>query len=838
MKDINSSLGGGTYPAPDEDTPGTIKGITVRNKGLYGRRVGIYTNEPDLVVGSKLHAADYRHTSEVAEALDGYPTGKSVELSGMRTYHTIFSFKASAPFHVLSNKLKHKNTRMGSAIASGVLSATAYDPATSVNDFALGDFTLGRGFVARNHISLTLTIAGTNYNFALDTNKHPALLTADLNYQLANVNHNLRAYVAIARDGEISLNQSAIWTIHLAVPTAISVKVPRTNYNVELYDVAESDGSSGLGTFQGTHLNNALLKGLDVQRATMTEYDMTPLTDSQFATAPTVAQLVQDMKTWTNNYPNTADWSIMHILLATDFKVLKQDTRYKIALVEISPSYIDGDLHQLISANYVKGGARTPAEFLIVGRDGSANTYGTRLIDVERSVAQNRLVGLGEEKAEVLNDAKQYLPEKGGINGGGDTARIYASQIAIAVIAPANAFNHFTPLYRTTTEAVTLELNFKRDHVVQPPITLENDEFEWSKENDARVGVALTLDAAPNTVVDKIIANHTTGTIEEVLPTVVENNGKWEIEFRDGFSQRDLTYSQSSGHIDFRLEMTRKAPNNSAATKLNWTQRKDYSVILPDLLGQVELQSVPKFIIDLENNDLVVFTGLINLPDTAPEGTRQPLYYSSTGDFSAKVNGLSEPVAGGTFTKPTNFGQDAAGAFSFSISKSALSEFGPGIHTLEVQVDLDLLWNNSMRIVGEVQFQIIPLIEGVEDDVTFFTPEIFNTNTQQAINTNLRIVDLDTGEILAESNSLQDLITDAETRGLVDVDLIYGKPVGEPPTEISCEGSTEEVTLEMSGSFKLEVAGVDYGGPYTLEQLQAIALPLGIEISDGSLPPS
>ena len=42
----------------------------------------------------------------------------------------------------------------------------------------------------------------------------------------------------------------------------------------------------------------------------------------------------------------------------------------------------------------------------------------------------------------------------------------------------------------------------------------------------------------------------------------------------------------------------------------------------------------------------------------------------------------------------------------------------------------------------------------------------------------------------------------------------------------------------MSGSFKLEVAGVDYGGPYTLEQLQAIALPLGIEISDGSLPPS
>lgn len=832
MKDINSSLGGGTYPAPD-DTPGTIKGITVRNRGQYGRRVGIFTNEPNLVVGSKLHAGDYRHTPEEPETIiDGYQAGKTVELSGMRTYHTIFSFKASAPFHLLSTKLKHKNSRMGSAIANGILTAIAYDPATSVNDLNLGDFTLGRGFVARNHVSLTLNIAGTNHNFALDTNKHPALLTADLNYQLANVNHNLRAYVAIAKDGEFSLEQSAIWTIHLAVPTSASVKVPRTNYNVELYNPVNADGSTGLGTFQGTHLNNSLLKGLDVQRTTMTEYDMTPLADSQFATAPTVAQLVMGMKSWTNVYPNTPDWSIMHILLATDFKVLKQDTRYKIALVEISPSYVNGDLHQLISANYVKGGERTPAEFLIVGRDGDDQTYGTRLIDVERSVAQNRLVGLGEEQVQVLNDSLQYLPEKGGVNGGGDTERIFASQLAIAVVAPANAFNHTTPLYRDTTESVTLELNFKRDHVDQPPIVLEDDEFGWSKEDDDRIGVILTLDSIPNTVIDKIVATHTTGTIEEIIPDVVESNGKWEIEFRDGFSQRDLTYSQSSGHIDFRLEMTRGAANNSAATKLNWTERKGYSVILPEVLGEIELESVPKFIVDPENNDQVVFNGLIKLPDDAPVDSHQPLYYCSTGDFSAKVNGLEAPVQGGIFVKPTNFGQDAVGAFSFTITKSELSEFGPGIHTLEVQADLDLLWNSSYQLVGQVQFQIIPLIEGTEDDVTFFTPEIFDANTEQAVNTNLRIVDLDTGEVLAESTSLQGLIDDATTRDLVDVSLIYGKPEGEAPTEILCEGAEEEVTLEMTGSFKLEVGGIDYGGPYTIGELRSIALPLGIDISE------
>ena len=833
MKDINSSLGGGTYPAPD-DTAGTIKGITVRNRGVYGRRVGIFTNEPGLEVGAKLHAADYRHVPGVPDSLpDGYQAGATVELAGARNYHTIFTFQASAPFQVHANKRRYKNARMGSAVTEGLLAAVAYDPETAVNDFPLGDMSVNRNLVARNFVSFTLNIAGVNSQFVLDVNKHPALLTADFNHQLANVNHNLRGYVSVEVNGEFPLEQSANWKIHLAVPTIVSVKVPRTNYNVETFPEASALTVTGLAKFQATHLNNALLKGLDLTRTTKTEYDMTPIADADYATALTVSQLIADMSIWTEVYPSTPEWSIMHILQPSDFHVLKQDTRYKVALIEISPSYINGDLHQLKSVNYVKGGVRTPAELLVVGRSNLNGIYGSRLIDVEESLSQNRLVGLSGELISVDSDVDQYLPEKGSVNGGGDTARIYASRIAVAVIAPANVFNHYTPLYRTPTENVTVELNFTRDQVVKPGFFLVDDAYEWDKENDSRVPVAINLAAIPNTVIEKAIAAHSSGTIEELSPVVVESEGEWQVQFQDGFSQRSLTFGQTSGSIDFTLELKRTSVNGSAATNLRWQERKDYSVILPTVYGQMELQSVPQFVVDAENNDLVVFQGTLNLPEGAPVGTRNPLYYCSDVDFTANVNGQEAAVVSGVFAEPNNYGQDAPGLFSFTIAKSALSDFGPGLHTLNVSASLDLLWNDVATINGSVQFRILPLIEGTEDDVTFFTPEIYGADTSLALDTSFKVMDLDTGEVLAESTTLQGLKTDAETRGLVDVSMIYGNPLtsSAPPSEIQCTGATDTVSLEMSGNWLLEVDGIDQGGPYTLEQLRDIAVAHDIEIT-------
>lgn len=705
MKDINSSLGGGTYPAPD-DTPGIIKGITVRNRGVYGRRVGIFTTEPDLEVGAKLHAADYRHEPGVPDSIpDGYQTGKTVELAGVRNYHTIFTFKASAPFHVHANNRLYKNGRMSSAVAEGIASAIAYSPETAKSDFPLGDFTINRNLVARNYVSFTLDIDGVISQFVLDVNKHPALLTADLNHQLTNVNHNLRGYVSVESDGVFPLEQSASWKIHLAVPTTVSVKVPRTNYNVESFPEASALTVTGLAKFQATHLNNDLLNGLDITRTSKTEYDMAPIADAEYATALTVEQLVQNTMDWPDIYPDTADWSIMHNLLPSDFHVLKQDTRYKVALIEISPSYINGDLHQLKSVNYVSGEDRTPAELLVVGRSNINGIYGSRLIDLDESLSQNRLVGLSGELIAVDNDADQYLPEKGNVNGGRATARIYASRLAIAVIAPATNFNHFTPLYRSPAANVTVELNFTRDHVTKPGFVLVDDVYEWSKEVDARAPVALNLPVIPNAIVEKAIAVHATGTIEELNPVVVETNGEWQIQFQDGFSQRDLTFGQTSGSIDFALELKRTAANGSASTNLHWEEQKDYSVSLPTVHGQMELQSIPPVVVDPENNDLVIFQGVLNLPLTSPEGTRNPLYYCSNVDFTANVNDQEAAVASGVFVEPNNYGQDAPGLFSFSIAKSILSDLGPGLHTLNISASLDLLWNETATILGSVQFR-------------------------------------------------------------------------------------------------------------------------------------
>lgn len=825
MKDIKSSLGGGTYPLAD-DSPGTLKGVSVRNLGPYGRRVGIFTNGPELVVGAKIHAADYRHTPEDAlEIPDGYQSGKTVELSGARNYHKIFTFNAPAPFHVLSKKQLAGNTRLASAVARGVAKATAYDPAFAVTDFLTGDMSTDKELIARNYVSMTLEIGNQNYNFTLDVNKHPAVLTADLNHQIAQINHNLRAYVSVEKIAETELSTMATWSIHLAVPTTATVKVPVTDYKVETFsDTPES--TTGLGAFQPIHLNNSLVNGLEIKRLTMTPYVMSPLVDPKFATAKTVEQLIAGMKTWGFDYPDSATWKKTHILLDTDFAVMKQDTRFNIVLIEVSPQYKNGDLHQLKSVNYLSGGIATPADLLVIPRDSGDGVYGSRLIDIDASLVAGRFVA-PVERANTHRDLSQYLPEHGSHNGGGDTPAIYASRIAIALIAPSTGVVSFTPLYRPASNMVNVEMHYDRNHITQSILALDKTEYEWSKEADARVPVVITLDTPPNTAVDKVIASHATGTIEELTPTVTEVNGKWTVELTDGFSQRDLTYTRQEGTINLGLFLTRDAPNNTAQTKLKWDQAIPYTVKLPDVAVQVVFEAVPRFFLDLENNDPVVFNGSINLPPDALEGLRNPLYYSSDADFRADVNGEIDAVSSGTFVKPTNFGLDAPGLFTYSIPKSTLSDFGVGTHTLNVEVTLHLLWNTTVVVKGSVTFQIIPLIEGTEDDVTFFTPTIFNANTEREVLTNLQAVDLDSGEILASSTSLQGLIEDAATRGEIEVGMIYGKP---PKAPITCDGALNEVTLEIGGQWRLEVDGLTVGVG-TMETLAGPASNHDIKIS-------
>lgn len=462
MKDIYSSFGGGTADATD-DTSGLIRGIVVRNKGMFGRRVGIFTTEPAVEVGSKIHAADYRMVAEDATEdanAVGYQSGKSVELSAARNYQNIFNFTAPAPFHGIADNSRFLNPRMGDAMAMGIDNAIEYNPAETKNDFPTGYSDMPSEYMTRNCISFAISIANVLSFIHLDVNKHPALLTADLNYQLANINHNLRGIVHIQARSEFEPEIKADWYIDLAVPMGLTVTIPPMNVVTEVPEWDEDFGMMSktpfsFGSFRTTHLNNTIEMGVVVTRDTIDYVEMPTVIDPYASKAVPVSTLIEEM-TKPVDVTTTEDSIEFSLMLPEDkFKVLAQDHRYSVALVDITRSYEAGDFTMLNGVHYVRNGARTPAELLVVERNVRNHYIGSTLIDVERSLAENRLVGFRSEYRPDT-DSEQALGENGGENT--NAALNHTGRVAIAVIVPDDAYNRFTPMYRKANAPVTIEV--------------------------------------------------------------------------------------------------------------------------------------------------------------------------------------------------------------------------------------------------------------------------------------------------------------------------------------------------------------------------------------------
>ena len=346
MKDIHSSLGGSTLPGGG-DSAGIVKGVVIRNKGVHGRRIGILTSEAEIKAGPEAHGADYAHEPvPVLNLPEGYAAGIEVELSAPRQYHKVLTTEVFYPAELIgtlgvlgrpdwvgygemSNKVAQWDTaveKLGQAIHTSEL---------RMLEGALGNYLF----------SLSIQNRGKIYHLGFDGLKHPARLTADLNYQLRKFAPGAAGYFEIeeAPPGESS-DVSGMPRYNLSL--YLSPKAGEGDLELYVYQIPNYETLAGVGYLsipsQSVHLNSVMTQHAIVK---VDEVVYLP-TDGDFVTSyydeviPDLDQLLAGAQTMTSGlgefqeYPDHFIWKPR--LTAADFKLYPADPRFRIALLKLN----------------------------------------------------------------------------------------------------------------------------------------------------------------------------------------------------------------------------------------------------------------------------------------------------------------------------------------------------------------------------------------------------------------------------------------------------------------------------------------------------------------------
>lgn len=909
MKDLKSTLGGGTVPVT-LGNDGVLKGIIVSNKGDVGRRVGIFTNTPEITVGSKLHSADYRMTSKATTVPDGYLSGREVELAAKKEYSVVFDVEASAPFNAMHKQKSAPFTYIGSASANGLDQAMEYVP------YTLKTHTLATPCdIIDNHwFSMTLNLDGTDHHIAINAMKHPAAMTADLNAALAKIHPELRGFISVSpssviddtrvrgqrivdgqatpvvesisttpkvngvwvsadgltirgegfipqteveyhldntapgeadskaivkADGSFIIKlkhdkESYYWELMFHVPNTISVSFPRTNYTTrETEGFVSNDKGLGLGQFHITHLNNLLGERHRFHYGEeLFEAQALP-TDPRLAEAYGVMEFLDNNLVTLLNFGDLNEAGQATVTIpAGHFKFLKDDTRYKAALLMINPSYKGGDFHRLNSIKI----AGEDAELFIVERTKDGKPVGSSLIDLIKSEEMQEWVGIDTGFAPHTTDNALYIPEYGAFNSRDYDPEVsdwFVREIAVLIIAPSDGFNG--PLFTDTVEDVQVQLEYvKMTHIpnllydfnldvgLETPGDYAKASLEFdrsSMEFDQPIRVEIIYDGVTHEE-----SNFTVDKDDPMGPT---------LNILTNFQKKRFYESGASNNVTVRVLDEISAEDQVVRTRQMFIRNFNVDVTLPVFSSEIKIEDQTLIYKTTGHPDKYAFTGTYEKTAAAHPDTKQPFYWSKDIVLSASINGEVIESIGCYFTNVEAMGSDVIGELTVEVPPSYIMDSGPGQVTIEVKAVSTTKWDANETVIGHFSVTTLEDITGVEDDITFFTPEIYGADTSLALDTSFKVMDLGTSEVLAESTTLQGLKTDAETRGLVDVSMIYGKTTTAPapPSEIQCTGASDNVSLEMSGTWLLEVDGVDQGGPYTLEQLRDIAVAHDIEIT-------
>ena len=382
MKDILSSQAGttGVSLTPGETGPigepgVTIKGIALRNLGEYGRRVAIVTTDDSLVLGKDIHAADYAHLPEDLtgdELPEGFQVGKTVELNPKRNYHLVFHGEDFAYPAGSLNRLAavgyedlKKYSEMSDFIHNPEVTESQIHHGSVITTAELRQHS---GLLNNYYFSMSLFHAGKYHHIALDAFKHPARMTADLNYQLDQKIPGVKGIVTVTpisgRDGRYFVD------IYLSVNKKVQgLELHPADIEHFVPEIAGDD----LG-WQSYHVNNWLGDALQisVEEASVfmdaprqTGFDEAPVTlQEHFEAAVDIADFHRHV------VEGNAD--VLDVEIPPEaFKPYFADPRYNVALVRINPLVLTSQTWKLANVEYHLGdNATQPADLLAV-----ANTF-------------------------------------------------------------------------------------------------------------------------------------------------------------------------------------------------------------------------------------------------------------------------------------------------------------------------------------------------------------------------------------------------------------------------------------------------------------------------------
>lgn len=849
MKDIKVIVGPDTGRLGDDHRSLTPATLVVRNQDSNGRRLGIFTRDGKAVAGQQLNHADALHTpKEVLNVPQGYGSGVEVNLSPKRDYFKVFDISQSwVPEQHLAGfrQEMYREDGMDDGVSLHV-SDIIPDLTKLRTTLPTGDMTIGaeKGLTALNSfVSFTLVFGGRDYHIGLDLAKHPAHVTADLNYRLNRIHPQLRGFVNTKPTADWEYREIEF---HITPPDGLEVIFPITTFGVvEDLSVETPQGR----TFKSVHLNaqlsNAIMvtkaKGIQAVSNTVTTVDANALRSSLSAMLDN--PYLVSLDTFGKEVEGTLELHTgMVTVPASAFRTWDRDERLCFSILKLERKYVDGKAYRIQSIKYVdENGRALPFDeehadlFLLRGVDeeGLPTVPAVFINDIlEREV--DELDGYSAPAASQIQFA-----ESGGLNE--DNAAAY-----IALFPRPSEDNCNSIFFRNSSLATHIQIQYVLDYVDELPQVKMNDfgrlDYHRIKTEDhGFLPVSFTAKPITGWGLEFVVEGqeerypaHKLEHDEETNSTLMLTHGT----VGEAVVLSDLDYSQvlaptvdipfyhlydeigAQTWLNFNL-----LPTGVVTSTATLSEKARFEVVFPRTEMVTTIEHITQTLIANEVEGEVLLKGKM----ANASYTIQPHVHALTTEWSFTINGTSvTPTRAVDFNKST-------GEWSVPIAIADLVASGPGDYTLRVSLAAEYPWLASPEVYSvPLLFVVLSSVQGVEDDIAFVTPELFDRNYHQDIDidSRFRVVDLDTDELLAGGDTLTELLNDAKARGLVSIDVIMSEWVEEEPLEISCEGALPEVELEATGQWQIEIDGELLPFTGTLRQLSQYTLKRGVEITE------
>ena len=835
MKDLKVLTGNGLYPKKPGDS-GTETVLVVRNKEDNGRRLGIFTRTGQAIAGQQLNHADFLHTpKEVGAIPAGYFSGVEVNLSAKRNYYKIFDIPQNqtppqemrgfeterfrdldAPLEVVSSHVPDLE-RLRTTLETGTFETGMLTRPRSINSF----------------VSFSIVFAGREYHIGLDIAKHPAHITADLNHRLNRIHPNLRGFVNMATlDGETS---DTNMELYITPPDGLDVIFPITTFPVKTDLSTEEYGEPVIHTWHlNTRLQNAIVvnkeSGIQPTASTLTHVDgnLTSVTTQGYLDAAVEINLATFEEVEPGRFRGLV------AIPGQTFREWSKDARLNMAVVKLKRPYTTGKVFRLMRVDYVEadgnpiGFDRTGADLFVfptVDEDGLPTVPSVFINELSEN-NDGEFDGYVADQANIIPFA-----EAGGLNEP-DVAAYFA------VFPRPNGDGRNSIFFRSTTASTYLMIEYSLEDIEPRPAVKMDDfgrlDFHRIKTEDhGFLPVSFTAKPITGWGLEFVVDGQEERYLAHKLEHDEETNSTHMLTHGtvgEAVILSDLDYSQvlaptvdipfyhlydeigAQTWLNFNL-----LPTGVVTSTATLSEKARFEVVFPRTEMVTTIENITQTLIAGHVEGEVLLKGKM----ANASYTIQSHVHALTSDWSFTINGTTvTPTRAVDFNKST-------GEWSVPIAIADLVASGPGDYTLRVSLAAEYPWLASPEVYSApLLFVVMSSVQGVEDDVTFIGTSIFDKTVDGSETSGYRLVDLDSGEILATGENVFALQDDATTRGLIDIDLIYGQPA---PLPISCEGSPSSVDLEITGEWDLEIEG-EIVGSGTMETLLAPAALNGVEI--------